>query len=551
MAKPAPQAFRFAATDTIGAAGAEDDREYLAECFVDTGVLGLLRNMNDNRLIVIGRTGAGKSALLAALADDQSDRVIRVSPEQLALSYVANSTILNFFADLGVNVDPFLKLLWRHVLTVEILSRHFASEPSADGLSWIERLKRRFMGTSKKDKDMLQAVAYLENWGKSFWQDTEYRVKEITNQVEKSLESTLSATIGPKSAAIGSSAKGSEVVTETERAELVAKGQDIISKAQLQDLHKVLQLLDTILEDRQAGYYLVVDGLDENWVEDRLRYKLVMALMQTARDFREVRNAKVVVALRRDLIDRVFRLTRDSGFQEEKYQSLYLPLVWTPSDLLRVLDKRVARLVSRRYTKAPVSFRDLMPRTVAGKPVGEYITTLAPRPRDVIAFFNICIQAVPNQSHLSAGVLKLAEGEYSRGRLRALGDEWSSDYPTLVDFTKILQRRPPSFKPRTVTDGDVSEICLNVAANSPGKLGSLAAAMQVADGVLSPANFKIAMFGAFYHVGLIGLKTSPHQSVSWVDELGKSVSLAQIDDDTSAVVHPAFRRALGIVESRH
>ena len=52
-----------------------------------------------------------------------------------------------------------------------------------------------------------------------------------------------------------------------------------------------------------------------------------MALMQTARDFNEVRYAKVVIALRRDLIERVFRLARDSGFQEEKYQSLYLPLV--------------------------------------------------------------------------------------------------------------------------------------------------------------------------------------------------------------------------------
>jgi hypothetical protein len=551
MSKSSPTPFRFSATDTVGAAGAEDDREFLNTCFVDTGILRLLGDLNDNRLIVVGRTGAGKSALLAGLAKDLPQRVISVSPEQLALTYVANSTILNFFSGIGVNIDPFLKLLWRHVLTVEILSQRFAGEPVGDGSSWMDRIKRRFMGATKDDKDMRQAVAYLEEWGKSFWQDTEYRVKEITSQVETRLDSELRATLGPKAAAIGSTAKTSDLLNETERTELVSRGQEIISKAQVQDLHKILRLLDSILEDPQHGYYVVVDGLDENWVEERLRYKLIMALMQSARDFREVKNAKIIVALRRDLIERVFRLTRESGFQEEKYHSLYLPIVWKADAILDVLDKRIALLVSRRYTKAPVGFRDVLPRHIAQKPIAEYISALAPRPRDVIAFFNACIQAGQGQPQISAGAVKLAEGEYSRGRLRALADEWSADYPTLIEFAKaILEKRTASFKLRTVTDDDLSEACLIVAANSPGRLGFLSAAMQVADGVLAPSAFKIVLFGCFYQVGLVGLKTSAHQPVSWADELGKSVSSAEIDDGTSAVVHPAFRRALGIIETR-
>ena len=88
--------FRFRKTDRIGAAGAEEDREYLDSCFVDIGNLELLENLTDNRLILLGRTGTGKTALLKQLARGRPDRVIELRPANLALTYVANSTVLNF-----------------------------------------------------------------------------------------------------------------------------------------------------------------------------------------------------------------------------------------------------------------------------------------------------------------------------------------------------------------------------------------------------------------------------------------------------------------------
>lgn len=544
MAKTAHSTFKFRATDSIGASGAEDD-EFLNECFVDTGVLELLTNLNDRRLILLGRTGAGKSALLAVLENRKHSQVIRISAEHLALTYVANSTILNFFSSLDVNLDPFFKLLWRHILTVEILQRYFDS-PAVDSPSLVERLKGMFFGASKQNKEMLQAIAYLESWGKSFWLDTEYRVKEITSQVESKLESQVRATLGTKAAAIDGSAAAGEKITEFERAELHKRGQEIISQAQVQDLHRVLKLLDTVLADKQRSFYLIVDQLDENWVEERLRYKLIMALLQTAREFHEVRHAKVIVALRRDLIDRVFRLARDSGFQEEKYYSLYLPLTWTKAQLMEVLDKRISALVRRRYTNAPVTHKDVLPKLVEDRSIADYIFSLAKRPRDVIAFFNTCIGAAADQPRLSARGLKLAEGEYSRQRLRALADEWSADYPRLVDFAKILQQRPVSFKLSTVSDGDVSDLCLEIAAKDPAAIGLVQSALQVVNTTITPTEFKFILARTFYQVGLVGLKLAPHEAESWVDELGKSVSFAEINEETSIVVNPAYRRALGV-----
>jgi hypothetical protein len=545
--KQTPPPFRFRATDTIGAAGAEDDREFLAECFVDTGALGILAAKTDNRLIAIGRTGAGKSALLSALAEARPDEVIRISPEQLALTYVANSNILNFFSSLGVNLDPFFKLLWRHVFAVEILGRRFAAQTDPATPKLLDRILQRFLGPSKHDRDMRQAINYLDEWAATaFWQDTEYRVKEITSQVEAKLNAELRATLGPKAATVGGSVKAADAFTQTERGELISRGQNVISQAQVQDLSKILQLIDSVLDDEQHGYYIVIDNLDENWVEERLRYKLIMALIQTARDFNAVRHAKVVIAIRRDLIDRVFRLARDSGFQEEKYQSLYLPLVWTKDQILEVLDKRINVLVRRHYSGEWVSHRDLLPTHFRGRQISDYIYSVAPRPRDVIAFFNSCISAASDEVRLTTSQLKLAEGDYSRGRLRALADEWSSDYPTLIEFARLFNRRPSSFKAKTIADAEVIDLCLEVASERPNALGLLSGAMQVVDDGMSPHSFKLVLIRAFYHTGLVGLKLARHETESWSDELGRSVSFAEIDDQTSVVVHPAYRRALGV-----
>jgi hypothetical protein len=538
--------FKFRASDQIGAAGAEED-EFLSSCYVDTGDLSLLKNLNDRRSIVLGRTGTGKSALLAKLEEVKTDHVIRIFPENLALTYVSNSTILNYVASLGVNLDPFFKLLWRHVLTVEILLRQFQLPSEKSKKSLLDRVGELFTSGSRHDQEMNEAIDYLKKWGKSYWLRTEYRVKEITQKVESDLGAELNSRLGIPIANIGSTMNASEKLTLDQRAELHSRCQDIISEAQVQDLNKVMKLLDTVLEDRQNNYYIIIDRLDEGWVEDKIRYKLIMALIQTARDFTRVKHAKVIIALRRDLIDRVFRLTRESGFQEEKYRSLYLPLHWKKEDIMQVLDLRIGALVSRRYTIQRVTHKDLMPKKYLNLPIDEFIFQVAKRPRDVIDFFNTCILAGANSSKLNVSDLRIAEGEYSRNRLRALGDEWSADYPCLLDVVDVLKQRTSSFKLRAVTNKEIEVYCLRLAIEHAGKNCLLHQyALKVADCVVPASDFKLFIFQVFYRVGLVGLKLESFEKVSWVDELGKSISTPEISEETSVIINPTFYRALGI-----
>jgi len=540
------KAFKFVRNDRIGSASAEQDMDFLHSCYVDNGDLELAKSVSDSRVIVLGRTGTGKSALLIKLAEKLQDRAISISPESLALTYVSNSTILNFFSNLGVNLDPFFKLLWRHVFVVEILSRHIVKENGIKS-TLMDRLLNLITGNTRRDKEMRQAIEYLNNWGQKFWVETEYRIKEITETLESRLDAETKSTIGIPGATLAASGRAGMDLTHEQKSELKSRAQQIVSEAQVKDLHNVLKLLDGVLEDRQKQYYILIDGLDENWVEERLRYKLIMALLVTARDFIGVSNAKVILALRRDLIERVFRLTRDSGFQEEKYESLYLPRVWSPKDLLEMFDKRVNALVSQRYTRQSVGYRDLLPRQIEHTEIDNFITRIATTPRDVIAFFNTCITVALDQPRLTANVLKEAVGKYSQSRLRALGDEWSADYPALLDFAKILKGKSDSFKIATIKESDIEELCLSICAENPaGQCILRQNAMSVVECTKSVQEFIYFLMRLFYKVGLIGLKLQPHEKTSWANELGRSISAAEISPETSVVAHPKYHRSLGI-----
>ena len=554
MAKATHSEFKFRKSDTIGAASAEDDTEFLEKCFVETDEYEILKDIDDIRRVVLGRTGSGKSALFERLKQEEQDRVIVLEPHELALTYVSNSSVIRYFSELGVNLDPFYKLLWRHVLTIEVLRMHFGPQAAnPDGGIWAF-LNEKFSGQSRRDKDAKQAIQYLRKWGGKFWSEAEYRVKEITSKMENDLSGQLGAELkaGVLSGKVSGGAKA--LLSSEEKGEIIDRGQRVVSEAQVQDLSKIRQFLQAVLTDRQKCYYILVDRLDENWVEDKLRYRLIMALLDAVREISKVPRVKALVAIRRDLIDRVFRLAREAGagFQEEKYQSLYLPLRWSPSSIIAVLDKRVSALVARRYQKnSAVTHRDLMPRIIYGAPVNEFISDRAGRPRDVISFFNKCIEVAEGKPKVSVDALKRVEGEYSRQRLRALGDEWHADYPGLLDFVAILKKRSPSFRMNQVEHSDMSDLCLRSAVEYPGEAGTLRQqARDVVEGLTSVEEFKRLLFMVFYRVGLVGLKLESFERPSWVDESGQGVSASEIDESIGVAVHTTYWRALGIDAGR-
>ena len=120
--------FVFRKHDEIGAAAAEDDAQYLEDCFVDTGDLALLADCKSHKHIIVGRTGSGKSALILELTR-VNPNVIHLSPHDLSLNFIANNNIISFFETAGVNLTPFYVLLWKHLLVVELLKKKLDCAP--------------------------------------------------------------------------------------------------------------------------------------------------------------------------------------------------------------------------------------------------------------------------------------------------------------------------------------------------------------------------------------------------------------------------------------
>lgn len=535
--------FRFRKGASIGEPDAESDDRFLSHCFVDTGDYGTLVDCNNPRRIIVGRTGAGKSALIQHLIQNE-ENVIEISPDNLSLNYISNSDIITTLEKAGVKLDLFYTLLWKHVFATELLKRKYNLANEEKTKSWFSSF---LPPLKKKDQGKERALEYLKDWGDKFWQETEYRVKEVTQK----LESDINAQLGGDIVGLKAQASTGQKITEEQRAEIIHKAQRVVNSIQIKALSDVMTLLaDEVFNDNQQKYYVVIDKLDENWVENDLRYRLIRALIETVKDYRKISSVKIVVALRLDLLQSVFERTRDAGFQEEKYQSLLLHLNWNPPQLEKLLDERIALLVREQYTNTPIKLRTLFPPTIVRENFIDYLLNRTLwRPRDAIAFVNECIRRAEDKGQVSVQIVRDAEREYSAQRIDSLAYEWFIQYPKLKDYIALLERMPMEFKLSAITKEKIEAFALAHAMdgeNDPDPI--IRAAYVFINGENSnPHSFVIALVKVLFKVGILGIKPDGFTGQLWVQTSERIPSDGQIKPNSTAYIHPMIWSNMGII----
>lgn len=535
--------YKFKRNIDIGGLAAEDDK-FLLSAFVNKSELEILNNMQDPKCILLGRTGCGKSALIRYVEENET-YVVRIDPESMSLRHLSNSDIINYFQKLDIKLDLFYKVLWKHVFIVELIKLHFNNDISKSKglLDWV---KEKFPNKNRK-----KSIEYLEKWEDKFWEDTEYRIRELETSLEKRFKDEFGGTLGLEEImALSAKSEAEETSSQKIKYDVIHKAQKVVNESQIEHIKNILDIMKSELFGKtQKKYFIVIDDLDVEWVSNSIVYDLIKSLVETIKDLSKIPNVKIVIALRSNIHKKVFKVNTSKRIQREKYNHLYIDLQWNIDELKTLLNNRLRELMRGTYTQASPTLSDILPEASKRHSNGfDYIierTFL--RPRDVIDFFNKCIKYADGKTKINRDTLRKAEDEYSHERLRALNDEWLENFGNLHCVYGFLKGVHNGFKISEV-QSTAEDYFLTVLANDD--VLTLNVELQCKFNEFGkdyePVKLLKPLLIVLYEVGLVGIKLSSENKKEYIYESYSAYEESDINTDTKFYIHPMFYKALRI-----
>ena len=526
----------------LGELDAEADKDLLESCFVDSGQINDLLDIDSAKSIILGRTGSGKSALIHMIGR-RCEHSIYLDPNDISIKFLEHSNIVLFFDELGVKLDLFYKVLWRHVFTVELLKLRYNLTDESE----TAKLQSKIRQWTQKDKTKIKALDYFNEWGNKFWLETDERLKELTSKFTSDVENTL----GVKYSGIQISRNGAKNLTAEERTEITSLANRVVSEIQISRLNEVITLLATkVFEDRQKKYYILIDQLDEDWAETDTRCRFIRALIEETKYFRNIPQIKIITALRQDLLDLVFDNTRGPGFQEEKYEAYMCPIVWSKEDLSTVLNKRINEVFRRQYTNDNIHFENIFPspkKHTGEESINYLLDRTFLRPRDAIQFANECFVVAAGRERVSWSTMQTAEGAYSQKRLKSLIEEWGDIYSALSTSIEILRGIATPFTRSSIGNDQIDSISEELCGNKDfDPCVKAIKNLYVNPSKVSHADVLSALLMCLYHVGAIGIKISSTASFFWSHLNRPRVTKSEVKRANQMRVHKMFIHALEI-----
>ena len=520
---------------SIGANAAELDDEFLLPCFIHHPPVAQCIGMNSRGMVIDGRTGSGKTAILKYISA-QMQRTTEIDPFDMSMSYVSNSDVLNFLHAIGADLDLLFQVLWKHVLCIEFIRLRFQVSDETRSTGVFQWIAERFNRDARKQR----AIKYLKQWEGKFWVTMDQNIKEITEKVENAVKAELGAEI-EKFKAGGQYDKRLSV---GKKSEFVSRVRKIINSDQLAELGGVIEILAEVERDERAmkNYYILIDRLDEGWVDVSLRFKLTRALIESLKSFRKIRDLKILLAIRSDVLERVVQETRDLTFQREKLDDYFVHLKWTKPLLKELVDKRIRSLFKKQYTGGEIGFDDVFPFNVGNANPFDYIIdrTLM-RPRDAIAFVNECLEAAQGTYEVTGTTIKKAEINFSRIRRDTLEQEWQSAFPTIKRLLDLISSRPKAQFSSTelCSSNDVDSLALEIYSHPKIDYDPVYEAAKAHCAGSAPGILFKTIVSILYRVGAVGVKLRTGERYSFAHIDHPLLSISQIpDEDFSIRIHP-------------
>lgn len=337
-----------------------------------------------------------------------------------------------------------------------------------------------------------------------------------------------------------------------EKSEIANKAQKVISELQADAIYRVVDILkDDIFNKKQQRCYIIIDDLDKDWVDLTIVYDLIRALIIIINELRAIPSTKIIIALRDNLYEKALQETEGRRMQREKFLQLNLVLEWNPSYLKTLINRRLSLLMKRQYSNATPDIDEIMPKASGAKLAGfDYmIKRTLLRPRDVIAFFNKCIDKSNGQSVITREIVALAEPEYSRERLKAVDDEWDENFGSILPLCNFLRNGPSSFRIGDLTSNQLESTLLAEIKKKQS------AAYQIQQDFIVGVNSSLTdaikkIVCVLYRVGILGVKVSSTEATTYSHNSSILLEPDDLSENSKCYVHLMFHAALKISKEK-
>lgn len=535
--------------DNIGAVSAEKDDRFLFHCFYDHPAHREIITETTVRSILYGRTGTGKTAIVRYLEKNQK-HTKALDLSEVSLDYLVNSDAIQLLNDLDMDANVIFQAFWRYIICVAYIQLKYNLSDEGQSKRWTDNLLQRIRGKTGQNR----AAKFLAEHRGKFWVETDVILEEYAKGIDKEVHAQLGASLEIWRSDAGWAKKQSQA----KKVQLERRLKNVIKPEIVRELSDLMKILKQDQKADMKSFYILIDGIDENWIEERTRYKLIRSLIETQKTFRALTDMKLVISMRADIFDRALIEARDPSMQRDKLQDYKTTVAWSKPQLSNLVNSRIKELCKYKYTNGTVTFEDIFPRAVNDKRPFDYIIerTLI-RPRDVISFINLCLKNASGKSEVSATDIKSAEGEFSRIFKRGLIDEWKSCSPSieiLLNGLVNLRRGSGSFEV-FMNRYDLEGVYLNVlefdGSRQHDPIYKLISQKSFSiEKDISKIELSKAILVELYRIGALGLKPHTDGEHIYVFKGPAYIETSEITSDSSWYIHRGIRSALG-VSGRH
>jgi hypothetical protein len=482
----------------FGVPAAERDDD-LIDCFVASETY--TRLAQEQKTIILGNRGSGKSALFKKLAADENVKgniIIQLAPEEY--SY-------------------------------ELLSQSMKKEKEG---SWA---KQGAYTVAWKYLILVTVMKYITRTGKKFKHGQEARIYNYLRDHHDGVETNPIGTLI-------SYLKRMEGV-KIGKYEAGVKARELRRLYSLEEIAPFTDDIDRICANKKA--IVLVDELDKGWDASEDAVAFVAGLFQSAVSINtQFNNIRILLSLRKELYDNIPSLYDDA----QKVRDIIETVEWDEPRLLEL----IARRISNKFPELKkLSYEEIWSHVFQEtleyrqtKSFNYMVDRTLYRPREIIQFCNEIAENA--RSQLFKGTLpfdykQVAEAEYaySEGRLKDICSEYRFQYPGLQSVVETFRGKSYNY-----TRDELEEQLLGIL------LGDIPITVEARSWceALEPEN----LIDILWHIGLVraqavgGLRARRRSGSAYLGS--HQISSLNLRNIQRFHIHPMFRAYLGLKESK-